>query len=186
MKSLEKTVSSTVVTMSELVVPDMANFLGNVFGGAILSLIDKVAYVTASRFAGTVCVTASFDRVDFLSPIEVGELVTLIGRVDYVGKTSIQTRIEVFAENIQKGTRRKTNSSIVTMVAIDENGHPTPAPKLLCETVEEKIRFLEGKLRRELRTVRRVEYEEKVKEFHSLSEPELDNLIESDAPLLTQ
>ena len=143
-----KTVASTLVKMSELMTPSDANFLGKVFGGSILSLLDHCAYVTASRFAGRVCVTASFDRVDFHSPIEVGELVHMEGRVEFAGRTSVQTRIEVYAENISAGTMRHTNSCVVTMVAIDETGKPTPVPELVAETREEKLRLLEGRARR--------------------------------------
>jgi acyl-CoA hydrolase len=134
--------------MSELMTPNDANFLGKVFGGAILAMLDHCAYVTASRFAGRICVTASFDRVDFHSPIDVGELVHMEGRVEYAGRTSVQTRIEVYAENISAGTMRHTNSCVVTMVAIDESGTPTPVPKLVAESRDEKLRVLEGRTRR--------------------------------------
>lgn len=143
-----KTVASTLVKMSELMTPNDANFLGKVFGGAILAMLDHCAYVTASRFAGKVCVTASFDRVDFHSPIDVGELVHMEGRVEFAGRTSVQTRIEVYAENISVGSMRHTNSCVVTMVAIDETGTPTHVPKLTAESREEKIGLLEGMARR--------------------------------------
>lgn len=163
--------------------PESANFLGNVFGGVILALLDKCAYVTASRFAGRVCVTASFERVDFHSPIEVGELVHLTGRVDYVGRTSLQVRIEVQAENIQERTLRHTNSCIVTMVAIDENGRPTPVPRLHPETREEKEHFLAGALRRKLAQGQRQEYEALLEELSSLTEEELDRRVASELRL---
>ena len=81
--------------MSEVMQPQDANFLGKVFGGAILAKIDLCAYATSSRFAGTICVTASFDRVDFHEPIEVGDLVTFVGHVSYVGRTSVEVTIEI-------------------------------------------------------------------------------------------
>ena len=112
-----KPVSSTRVEMSEVMTPTHANFLGKVFGGSILALLDLVAYATASRFAGTVCVTASFDRVDFHMPIEVGELVTCIGSVSFVGRTSVEVTVEVYAENIFEGLRRHTNTARITMVS---------------------------------------------------------------------
>ncbi len=92
--------------MSEVMTPTGANFLGKVFGGTILSLLDLVAYATSSRYAGAICVTASFDRVDFHEPIEVGELVICEGMVHYVGRTSIEVTIEAFAENVFTGVRR--------------------------------------------------------------------------------
>jgi len=143
-----KTIASTFIRISELMTPNDANFLGKVFGGAILSHLDHCAYVTASRFAGHVCVTASFDRVDFISPIDVGELVHMEGHVEFAGRTSVQTRIEVYAENIREGTVRHTNSCVVTMVAIDDEGKPTPVPKLIAETREERIGMLQGRARR--------------------------------------
>lgn len=170
--------------MSELMTPENANFLGKVFGGAILALLDKAAYVTASRFAGRTCVTASFDRVDFHSPIEVGELVHLRGRVDYAGRTSVQTRIEVHAENIHEGTMRHTNSCIVTLVAIDENSRPTPVPKIIAQTRDEKVRFLEGRVRREYSKKQVQNYDELRERLLKLSDDELDKLIESgEAPI---
>jgi acyl-CoA hydrolase len=158
--------------------PNDANFLGKVFGGAILSHLDHCAYVTASRFAGHVCVTASFDRVDFHSPIDVGELVHMEGRVEFAGRTSVQTRIEVYAENIRAGTMRHTNSCIVTMVAIDDDGNPTPVPALIAETREERIGLLIGRLRRS-----RVKEDATAsirRQFDGLSDQELERLIAED------
>jgi len=176
-----KTSSSTVVRMSELMTPENANFLGKVFGGAILSLLDKAAYVTASRFAETVCVTASFDRVDFHSPVEVGELVHLVGRVDFAGRTSVQTRIEVHAENIHSGTMRHTNTSIITMVAIDDAGKPTAVPRIVPENHDEKVRYLLGRSRYRMNRTRQQEHAEREARLEAMSETELDNLIASDA-----
>jgi acyl-CoA hydrolase len=162
--------------MSEIMTPNDANFLGKVFGGALLAQIDLCAYTTAARFAGEVCVTASFDRVDFHKPIEVGEVVTLEGVVSYVGRTSVEVTIEVFAENIFQRVRRHTNTARVTMVAIREN-KAVEVPRLICETREDKIRFLEGKLRRELRTRRHEESEKFYARFAAATEAELDVLL---------
>jgi len=158
--------------------PQDANFLGKVFGGAILAKIDLCAYATSSRFAGTICVTASFDRVDFHEPIEVGDLVTFVGHVSYVGRTSVEVTIEIYAENVLIGTKRHTNTARVTMVAI-KDGKPQPVPRLVCETREDKIRFLEGKLRRELRA-RHIEERERIyANFNSASDSELDELLQA-------
>ena len=172
-----KSSASSEVRMSELMTPDNANFLGQIFGGSILALLDKVAYVTASRFAGNVCVTASFDRVDFHSPINVGELVHFVGRVVYVGRTSLQVLIEVFAENVQTGIQRHTNSCTATMVAIDENKTPIPVPRLQCETREEKIAFLEGKVRRKLAQDHKIEFEKIKTDLSQKSDEELSQEI---------
>jgi acyl-CoA hydrolase len=181
MSESAKTASSTTVRMSELMTPQHANLIGKVFGGSILALLDKAAYVTASRFAGRMCVTASFDRVDFHSPIEVGEMVHLIGSVDYAGRTSVQTRIEVHAENIQQGTMRHTNSCTVTMVAIGNDGKPVPVPQLVAETREEKVRYLLGRIRHHRVSKRRGELQELRARLEGLDESELDNLIKSGA-----
>ena len=165
--------------MSEIMTPNDANFLGKVFGGRLLSLIDLCAYTTAARFSGEVCVTASFDRVDFHEAIEVGELITLEGLISYVGRTSIEVTIEVHAEHIFRRTNRHTNTARVTMVAIREN-RPTEVPRLICESKEDKLRFLEGKLRRELRTKQREEREKIFVEFRRASEEELDRLLALD------
>ncbi len=172
-------VSATRTIMSEIMTPNDANFLGKVFGGRLLSLIDLCAYTTAARFSGEVCVTASFDRVDFHEAIEVGELITLEGIVSYVGRTSIEVTIEVHAEHIFRRTKRHTNTARVTMVAIKDN-KPTAVPRLICETKAEKLSFLEGKVRRELRTKQREEREKVFARFRLASEAELDQLLSLD------
>jgi acyl-CoA hydrolase len=172
-----KTVSSSQVVMSKVMEPTDANFLGKVFGGSILSLLDLTAYAAASKFAGNICVTASFDRVDFLEPIEVGELVTCEGHVSYVGRTSLEVTINVYADKIYTGTRRHTNTARVTMVAI-KDGKPQPVPRLICETKEEKKMFLEGRLRRELRAHQRSELETLIQQIANSSEEELDSYLE--------
>lgn len=162
--------------MALVMEPNDANFLGKVFGGTILAKIDLCAYATSSRFAGTVCVTASFDRVDFHEPIEVGELVTLVGHISYAGRTSVEVTIEVYAENILQGVRRHTNTARVTMVALKDN-RPTPVPTLIFETREDKICFLEGKLRRELKFKHRLERQVIFDEYEKATEAELDELL---------
>lgn len=167
-----KTVSASRVVMSKVMEPTDANFLGKVFGGSILSLLDLVAYATASRFAGNICVTASFDRVDFHEPIEVGELVICEGRISYTGRTSLEVTIEVYAENIYLQKRRHTNTARVTMVAI-KDGKPVEVPRLVCETREDRLSFLEGQLRRQLRTRQREELAGQVGALQELSDEDL-------------
>ena len=173
-----KTPSSSRTETSQVVTPNDANFLGKVFGGTILSLVDLCAYATASRYAGNIAVTASFDRVDFHEPIELGEVVTCVGEVTFVGRTSMEVTIEVYAENVLKGERRHTNTARVTMVAF-KDGKPTPVPEMTFETKEEKVRFLEGRIRRELRKIQRKEQEKLYQQIASFSEAELDRWIES-------
>lgn len=180
-----KTVSETRLTMSKVMEPTDANFLGKVFGGSILSMLDLVAYATASRFAGNICVTASFDRVDFHEPIEVGEIVTGEGFVSFVGRTSVEVTIEVYAENVLEQSRRHTNTARVTMVAL-KDGKPAAVPKLICETREDRLRFLEGKIRRELRGVQRSQFAELTERLTALPDTDLTHYLDEEKilPLL--
>lgn len=127
--------------MSVLMTPDMANFTGNVHGGDLLKMLDQVAYACSSRYSGGYVVTLSVDQVMFLEPIYVGELVTFAASINYVGNTSMEVGIRVEAENIQERTVRHTNSCFFTMVAIDENGKPTPVPPLEIKNDLQQCRF---------------------------------------------
>ena len=120
--SVFKTIKSSKVTISELMLPSHTNFSGKIHGGYILSLLDQIAFACASKFCGNYCVTASVDTVDFLNPIEVGELVTMKASVNYVGKSSMIIGIRVEAENIRTGIVKHCNSSYFTMVAKDTEG----------------------------------------------------------------
>lgn len=171
-------VRETRLETAQVMTPNDANFLGKVFGGVILAHIDLVAYATASRFAGNICVTASFDRVDFLQPIELGELVTMIGHVSYVGRTSVEVSVSVFAENVYTRVRRHTNTARVTMVAV-KDGKPVEVPRLACETREEKIEFLEGRLRREMRAVHLAERERVATLIRAATDEKLDELMDT-------
>lgn len=146
-----RTVRASQSTMTELMMPNMANNLGNVFGGVILSLVDRVAAVAAIRHAMGPCVTVSVDRVDFREPIHVGELVTALASVNFVGRTSLEVGVRVEAENIMTGSRRHTNSCHLTFVAIDPEGRPRPVAPVVPETEEERRRFAAAKLRHEHR-----------------------------------
>ncbi|MBO3758634.1 acyl-CoA thioesterase [Ciceribacter sp. L1K23] len=137
--------------MVVLMTPDMANFSGKVHGGALLNLLDRVAYSCASRFSQQYAVTLSVDQVVFRQPIHVGELVTFRASVNFAGRTSMEIGIRVEAENIRTGERRHTNSCYFTMVAVDEAGRPTAVPELVLDGDEKRRRAREAELRRELR-----------------------------------
>jgi len=137
-------------TITELMIPSYANFGGKIHGGILLSLIDKVAYACASKHAGAYCVTVSVDDVDFLQPVEVGELVSLHASVNYVGQTSLVVGIKVVSENVKEGSVKHTNTSYVTMVAKNDDNKPTFVPPLILESHEEVRRFVEAMKRREL------------------------------------
>lgn len=136
-----KTVSASKTTITELMIPSYANFGGKIHGGILLSLMDKVAFACASKHAGGYCVTVSVDTVDFMQPIEVGELVSLNASVHYVGKSSMLIGINVVAENVTESTVRNTNTSFFTMVAKDKSDKPKEVPGLILETEEEVKRF---------------------------------------------
>src|ERR1700742_1541307 len=123
-------------TITELMIPSYSNFGGKIHGGILLSLMDKVAYVCAAKHAGNYCVTASIDTVDFLAPVEVGELVSLMASVNYVGKTSLVVGIRVVSENIKSNLVNHTNTSYFTMVARDDQNKPAVVPGLILENRE--------------------------------------------------
>jgi len=146
-----KPVSASRTTLTELMIPSYANFGGKIHGGILLSLMDKAAYACASKHAGEYCVTVSVDGVNFRQPVDVGDLVSLLASVNYVGRTSLVVGIKVIAENVKLRTVKHTNTSYFTMVAKDDDGKPTEVPPLQLETTEDVRRFLEAMKRKELR-----------------------------------
>lgn len=136
-----KTVDSSNISISELMLPSHTNFSGKIHGGYILSLLDQVAFACGSKFSGNYCVTASVDTVNFLNPIEVGELVTMKASVNYVGKSSMIVGIRVEAENIQTGNIKHCNSSYFTMVAKNNEGKSVAVPGLILSNFDEVRRF---------------------------------------------
>jgi uncharacterized protein (TIGR00369 family) len=132
-------------------IPSYANFGGKIHGGILLSLMDKVAYATATKHSGAYCVTVSVDNVDFLQPVEVGDLVSMMASVNYVGNSSIMIGIKVIAENVKSGLVKHTNTSYFTMVAKNEEGELMQVPSLILETKEDVRRFAEAVKRKELR-----------------------------------
>lgn len=141
--------SETIIT--ELMIPSYANFGGKIHGGILLSLMDKVAYVCASKHSGEYCVTASIDTVDFLYPVEVGDLVAVMASINYVGKSSMVIGIRVNSQNVKTQRIIHTNTSYFTMVAKDENNQLTQVPGLILESTEEIRRFAEAIIRKQLK-----------------------------------
>lgn len=147
-----RTVQSSQVILKELMVPSYANFGGKVHGGVLLSLMDKIAYTCATTHAKAYCVTASVDSVDFVNPVEVGELVTLFASVNYVGNTSMEVGIKVISEDFRQDIVKHTNTCYFTMVAVDESTRkPCSVPGLILQSELEIKRFVMGKLRKQLR-----------------------------------
>ena len=150
-RSNYKTVKFSETTITELMIPSYSNFGGKIHGGILLSLMDKVAYVCSAKHAGNYCVTASIDTVDFLQPVEVGELVSLMASVNYVGNTSLVVGIRVISENIKTNQIKHTNTSYFTMVAKDENNNLVQIPGLILEDREDVRRFYEARRRKQLK-----------------------------------
>jgi acyl-CoA hydrolase len=124
--------------MVQLVLPNDANTMGNVLGGRVLHWIDLAAAIVAHRHCRSEAVTASMDQVSFLGPIRVGQLAVITARMTYVGRTSMEIRVDVQSEDLLSGERRQTSTAYLTFVAVDGKGHPTSVPPLLLETQEEE------------------------------------------------
>ena len=149
---LPRPVSVSKTTITELMIPSYANFGGKIHGGILLSLMDKVAYACASKHASTYCVTVSVDKVEFLQPVEVGELVSLHASVNYVGRSSLIIGIRVEAQNVKLGTIKHTNSCYFTMVAKGDDDKPTQVPELVLETHDEVRRCIEAMRMKEIKS----------------------------------
>ncbi|HET6798195.1 MAG TPA: acyl-CoA thioesterase [Gemmatimonadales bacterium] len=127
--------------ITTFVMPHMQNIRGDLFGGELMALVDQAAAVAAIRHAGGPAVTASIERVDFRERIPVGALVTCIATVDYVGNSSMDITVEVYAERVSSGEKRHTHTAHVVFVALDQQGKPTRVPRLVPETDEERERY---------------------------------------------
>ncbi|WP_044638206.1 acyl-CoA thioesterase [Siansivirga zeaxanthinifaciens] len=144
-----KTIEESQVTITQLMLPSHSNFSGKIHGGYILSLMDQIAFACASRHSRNYCVTASVNKVDFLNPIEVGELVTLKASVNYTGRTSMVIGVRIESENIQTGEKKHCNSSYFTMVAKDENGANVQVPGIILDSKDKVRRFARSIARQE-------------------------------------
>jgi uncharacterized protein (TIGR00369 family) len=144
-----KGLEESKIQISELMLPSNTNFGGKIHGGYILKLMDQIAFACASKHSGSYCVTASVDKVNFLNPIEVGELVTMKASVNYVGNSSMVIGIRVESENIKTGTKKHCNSSYFTMVAVDDQGKTNMVPGLKITTKTDAKRFIKALKRRE-------------------------------------
>jgi acyl-CoA hydrolase len=127
--------------ISTLVMPHMANILGDLFGGNLMALVDQAAAIAAIRHSGERAVTASIHRVDFRERIPIGSLVTCLATVDFVGNSSMDITVEVYAEKPSTGEKRNTHTAHVVFVSIDEYGKPKRVPRLVAESDEERQRY---------------------------------------------
>ncbi|TMM53949.1 acyl-CoA thioesterase [Maribacter algarum] len=140
--------------------PSHSNFGGKIHGGHILNLMDQIAFACASKHSQKYCVTASVNRVDFRSPVEVGELLTLKASINYTGRTSMVVGVRVESQNITTGKRRHCNSSYFTMVAKTEEGKSAEVPGLLIQDEQGVRRFARSKFRKEAAFLRDTKFDE--------------------------
>lgn len=153
--SIFKHSSESHITITELMLPSHSNFSGKIHGGYILSLMDQIAFACAAKYSGFYAVTASVDKVDFLQPIEVGELVTLKAAVNFVGRSSMVVGIRVEAENIKTGEKKHCNSSFFTMVAKNDEGKTVAVPGLILNSEHDIRRFVRSAFRQKQGKIRR-------------------------------
>ena len=151
MPSISRKVSESRTVVARVMMPQDANLAGNVFGGTILKFVDEVAYVVATRHVRSNLVTASLDRTSFLSPVHIGDLLTLRASVNAVWRSSLEIGVRIEAEDPRTGDVRHTGSSYLTIVALDSSGRPCEAPGLILETDEDRRRNEEADRRRERR-----------------------------------
>ena len=140
-------VSKSQVYMQELILPNDSNILGNVLGGKVMHLMDLCAAMSAYKFARTAVVTASVDRLDFLAPARVGDMLILKSSVNYSHNSSMEVGVHIDAENVKTGKRRHTASAYLTFVSLDSNGKPQKVDDIIPESSDEKRRYNEGKVR---------------------------------------
>lgn len=139
------------VTLTLVMGQEHANFLGNVHGGVIMKLCDEAGGMAASKHARRHVVTVTVDSMHFHNPVHIGQLLTVEAEVSWVGRTSLETRVAVRAENVIKGEITHTNTAYFVYVALGDDGRPIPVPPLLCETEAQKSRFARAEVRRAFR-----------------------------------
>lgn len=147
--------SDSQITLTQLMGPTNANTLGNVHGGFIMKLCDEAGGMAATKHARNPAVTVTVDSMNFHSPVQIGNLMTVRAEVTWVGRTSMETRVVVTAENVITGAVTHTNTAYFVYVALDGNRCPVPVPPLILETEEEKARFERAAQRQALRLKQR-------------------------------
>ncbi len=147
----KKTVSSSQVVMTQLVLPSHTNALGSIFGGTVMSWVDIAAAIAAQRHSGKEVVTASIDGLNFVAPVYKGWVVNLKASVNFTSKTSMEIGVRVDAENPKTGETFHTASAYLTFVALDSMGKPTLVPSLILENADQERRYHEAQARREQR-----------------------------------
>jgi len=142
-----KPVAASTTILATLAEPADANPMGNVHGGHIMKLVDQAAAAAAIRHAGRLCVTASIDRLDFLHPVRIGDLIELKSAVNFTHKTSMEVGVHIDTENLATGKRNHVASAYLIFVALDEHGRPASVPPVIAESPSEKLRFQQAEMR---------------------------------------
>jgi acyl-CoA hydrolase len=175
-----KYADETEIRTTHWMMPEMANPMGNIFGGQIMALVDTIAYMCAARYAANrVCVTAAMDRLDLHEPVHVGELLNLIARVTYAGRSSMEVEVNVYAENLETSQLRLTHTCYLTMVSLKDSTS-AEVPRLVCRTSVDKARYLQTRMRREMGMRYRQERDRFVDEFALIDDTRLDALVAAD------
>ncbi|MCP4361875.1 MAG: acyl-CoA thioesterase [Chloroflexi bacterium] len=150
-----KTPGETRVTLTQVMGSGNANTLGNVHGGVIMKLCDEAGGMAAAKHARRPSVTVAVDSMHFLSPVHIGNLMTVTAEISWVGRSSMETRVVVTAEDVITGAVTHTNTAFYVYVALGEDGRATPVPPLICTTDKEKARFERGSQRQAYRLQQR-------------------------------
>ncbi len=145
-----KTPKESLAVLTEIVLPNDTNTLGNLMGGRLLHWMDVASAIAAHRHCGRVVVTASVNNVSFNQPIKLGEIITMQAKISRAFNSSMEVCIDVWVENNQTGEKKKCNEAIYTFVAVDQLGNPINVPQLIPETAEEKTRFDQALRRKQL------------------------------------
>lgn len=151
MPAARHTPAASRVETVQIVLPGLTNSHGTVFGGMLMQWIDITAAVAAGRHSGGPVVTASMDRLHFLDPVKLAEVVTLQAQVNYVGRTSMEVGVRVFAESFAGDDRRQATRAYLTFVAVDDDGRPRQVAPLVLRTAHDRRRFAEASRRRAVR-----------------------------------
>ncbi len=152
----KKKVSESRTEQQYLIRPAHMNHYGRLFGGELLRWIDELAGIVARRHSNANITTAAIDNLQFKAPVYAGQMLVLVGRVTYVGNTSMEIRVDTYTEDLD-GIRRVINRAYIVMVAIDENGKPIQIPDIILESEEQKMEYETAKKRRDMRKLRRIE-----------------------------
>jgi acyl-CoA hydrolase len=165
-----KTPTASHLEMTEVVLPNDTNQLGNLLGGRLMHWVDIAAALSAQRHSGRICVTASIDEMSFLGPVKLGQVVRLRASVNRAFRTSMEVGVRAIVEDFRTGDTRHVSSAYLTFVAIDEVGHGVPVPPIQPETEDEKRRFVDAQDRRQKRLLKREEIVDRERREHELEQ----------------